>query len=50
VGMGNEYTILVENPERKRPLCGCRHSWEGRIKCSSGNGMGRCGLDLSGSE
>jgi len=39
----NAYRILVRKPEGKRPLGRPRHIWE------YNTGVGRCGLDASGS-
>jgi hypothetical protein len=45
----NAHKILVEKPERKRPLGRPRHSWEGNIKMYPGErGLGSMdGIDLT---
>jgi hypothetical protein len=46
--MKNEYTILVEKLQGKRPLTRCRHKWEDILKGIL-NRTGGWELDLSAS-
>jgi hypothetical protein len=49
--MGNAYSFLVGKHEGTRPLRRHRRGWEDNIKMNRSEiGLGRCGLDASGSE
>jgi hypothetical protein len=45
----NAYRLLVGKLEGKRPLGRPRRKWEHNIRMDLGEGMGRCGLNWSGS-
>jgi hypothetical protein len=48
--MSKIYRILVGKPEGKRPLGRPRYRWEENIRMDRRDiGVGRCGLDSSGS-